>query len=900
MDERGVTRCGSPPPRPPETPPTPTTSSTPPRPSSARDPSCSSGEEEGRLSFAGATADLDPATGPFLVVDIGGGSTECMVGTDRVEARAVRSTSAACGSPRSTSTATRRRPRSCPTPSPRPRTGSTTSPARCPGAARRPHGRRAGGHDLDRGRGRDRPGRVGPRRHSTTSASRGPPIEDVFRTLATEPLADRVHNPGLEAGPRRRDRRRLLRARRPRAPAGHRGAAGVGERHPRRPRRQPGALRFRPCRPPSPLPGTRRRTRGTATRVGRFGHGARRPRSSTSSGSGRSPSPAWFWDAVVDHLGIPFTDAVRAGARRPRPASPGPRWFTGGPHQPGRRLLRPLGRPRRPTPTPSCGRARRATTRTWTYAELRAQADGLAAAARRPRRAGGRRGRHLPPDAPRDDRRRPGRRQARRRRSCRCSRATAPRPSASASRTPARGRARSPPTPSRAAVDRSPMLETALEAATVPTVDDHRGRRPPGRRPLRRTTASSPGRRRLPPSSPRRPSTASTPCSSPTRRARPGRPKGVGARPRRLDGEGRRGGRLPDRHRPGRPRLLAHRPRLDHGPVAAHRRPGQRRHRPPLRRRPRPPRTRPPVGVPRRPPGHALRRQPHARAGPHGPRRRRRPSPTTCPRCGSSPPPASRGTRTRGTGTSSVVGGGRCPVINISGGTEVGACFLSPHPVEPISPMSLGGPSLGMAVDVFDDDGRPLRGAVGRARVHPAVARHDPRACATTPSATSTPTGRAGPTCGCTATGRRSRSRRSAEWFLHGRSDDTIKVAGKRLGPAEVETRAGVAPRRSWRRPPSGCPTSSRASSCGPTWSLGPGVEPTDALRAELVGAGGRRSSGKSFRPAGVRFVARAARRPAAPRSCAASSGPSPRATDPGDLSSLEDVSSLDAIREAS
>src|SRR5260370_17574406 len=45
-----------------------------------------------------------------------------------------------------------------------------------------------------------------------------------------------------------------------------------------------------------------------------------------------------------------------------------------------------------------------------------------------------------------------------------------------------------------------------------------------------------------------------------------------------------------------------------------------------------------------------------------------------------------------------VVGRGRCPVINISGGTEVGACFLSPHPVQPIKPMSLGAPSLGIAV----------------------------------------------------------------------------------------------------------------------------------------------------------------------------------------------------------
>jgi exopolyphosphatase/guanosine-5'-triphosphate,3'-diphosphate pyrophosphatase len=45
-------------------------------------PELLSGLEEGQLSFAGATAELDPADGPFLVVDIGGGSTEFAVGTD--------------------------------------------------------------------------------------------------------------------------------------------------------------------------------------------------------------------------------------------------------------------------------------------------------------------------------------------------------------------------------------------------------------------------------------------------------------------------------------------------------------------------------------------------------------------------------------------------------------------------------------------------------------------------------------------------------------------------------------------------------------------------------------------------------------------------------------------------
>src|SRR5262249_33164911 len=48
-------------------------------------PELLSGEEEGRLTFLGATGELDAALGPFLVVDIGGGSTEFIVGTDAVE-----------------------------------------------------------------------------------------------------------------------------------------------------------------------------------------------------------------------------------------------------------------------------------------------------------------------------------------------------------------------------------------------------------------------------------------------------------------------------------------------------------------------------------------------------------------------------------------------------------------------------------------------------------------------------------------------------------------------------------------------------------------------------------------------------------------------------------------------
>jgi len=49
-------------------------------------PELLSGLEEGRLSFAGVTAELDPADGPFLAVDIGGGSTEFVVGSTEAEA----------------------------------------------------------------------------------------------------------------------------------------------------------------------------------------------------------------------------------------------------------------------------------------------------------------------------------------------------------------------------------------------------------------------------------------------------------------------------------------------------------------------------------------------------------------------------------------------------------------------------------------------------------------------------------------------------------------------------------------------------------------------------------------------------------------------------------------------
>ena len=243
------------------------------------------------------------------------------------------------------------------------------------------------------------------------------------------------------------------------------------------------------------------------------------------------------------------------------------------------------------------------------------------------------------------------------------------------------------------------------------------------------------------------------------------------------------------------------------------------------------------------------------------------------------------------------VGGGRCPVINISGGTEVGACFLSPHPVEPISPMSLGGPSLGMAVDVFDDDGKPLRGAVGElvcTKPWPGMTRGI-RNDAERYLATYWSRWRDVWVHGDWASIEEVDGH--VEWFLHGRSDDTIKVAGKRLGPAEVES-ALVSHPAVVEAAAVGLPDEVKGEQLWAYAVVAPGTTADDALRQELVDLVADQL-GKSFRPAGVRFVrslpktrsAKVVRRVVR----AVATG-----TDPGDLSSLEDTGALDAVREAS
>ena len=233
------------------------------------------------------------------------------------------------------------------------------------------------------------------------------------------------------------------------------------------------------------------------------------------------------------------------------------------------------------------------------------------------------------------------------------------------------------------------------------------------------------------------------------------------------------------------------------------------------------------------------------------------------------------------------VGGSRCPIINCSGGTEVGACFLSPTPAVPIKECSLGGPALGMAMDVVDAKGRPVRGEVGELvcrRPFPGMTRGfwgDPERYLDT-------YWRRLP--GIWVHGDWAFVDEDGFWFLHGRSDDTLNIAGKRIGPAELES-AAVAHPAVREAAAVGVPHEVKGEVAWIFCCLLPGAETSEADVAETVAA----ELGRAFKPDRIVFVealpktrsAKIVRR--AVRAVALGS-------DPGDLSSLENPESLEAI----
>ena len=238
------------------------------------------------------------------------------------------------------------------------------------------------------------------------------------------------------------------------------------------------------------------------------------------------------------------------------------------------------------------------------------------------------------------------------------------------------------------------------------------------------------------------------------------------------------------------------------------------------------------------------------------------------------------------------VGGSRVPVINCTGGTEVGACFLSPTPAEPIKACSVGGPALGMAMDVVADDGTSLvgTGEVGELvcrRPFPGMTRGfwgDPQKYLDTYWSRIP---------GVWVHGDWASADQDGFWFLHGRSDDTMNIAGKRIGPAELES-AAVGHPAVREAAAIGVPHEVKGETAWIFCCLLPGADATEADVASHVAD----VLGKAFRPERVLFV------DALPKTRSAkivrrAVKATVLGTDPGDLSALENPEALDAIGAA-
>ena len=237
------------------------------------------------------------------------------------------------------------------------------------------------------------------------------------------------------------------------------------------------------------------------------------------------------------------------------------------------------------------------------------------------------------------------------------------------------------------------------------------------------------------------------------------------------------------------------------------------------------------------------------------------------------------------------IGGGRIPVINYTGGTEISGGILCGNVITRLRPCSFAGPVPGIAADVVDPEGNSVRGEVGELVIR-------------------------NPWPGMTRGFWGDRQRyidtywsrfegvwvhgdwayvdpEDGLWYVLGRSDDTIKVAGKRLGPAEVESvlvgHPSVAEAAAI-----GVPDELKGEALVCFVILRPNRQASDELAAELQDLVAT-ALGKPLRPKAVHFVVDLPRTRNAKilRRVVKSVY---IGTDPGDLSSLENPSALAAI----
>ena len=237
----------------------------------------------------------------------------------------------------------------------------------------------------------------------------------------------------------------------------------------------------------------------------------------------------------------------------------------------------------------------------------------------------------------------------------------------------------------------------------------------------------------------------------------------------------------------------------------------------------------------------------------------------------------------------------RAPIINYSGGTEVSGGILGCTTWTPIKPCSFSGPVPGMDVDVVDERGRSVRGAVGELSIRkpwPGMTRgfwRDPDRYVQTywsriPN--------------LWVHGDWARVDHDGFWFIEGRSDDTLKVGGKRVGPAEVES-AAVAHPAVLEAAAVGVPHEIKGEGIVVFCVLRPNASGSDALAREVQDKVAE-LLGKPLRPEAVRFVTQLPKTRNAKVLRRVIRGAFLGKADLGDLSSLENPAAVEEIRSLS
>ncbi len=241
-----------------------------------------------------------------------------------------------------------------------------------------------------------------------------------------------------------------------------------------------------------------------------------------------------------------------------------------------------------------------------------------------------------------------------------------------------------------------------------------------------------------------------------------------------------------------------------------------------------------------------------------------------------------------------TVGEGRCPIINYSGGTEISGGILGCTTWTDIQPGSFRGPLPGMAVDVVDEQGRSVRGTVGELVIRkpwPGMTRgfwkDRDRYVETYWSRWP----------GVWVHGDWARVDDEGFWYIEGRSDDTLKIAGKRVGPAEVES-AAVAGGAVSEAAAIGVPDELKGEAIVVFAVPKPGMT-ADAALERAVSDTIAEQLGKPLRPKAVRLVRQLPKTRNGKILRRLIRGAYLGKTDLGDTSSLEDPLSLDEIRAA-